>query len=207
MRIRHLAIAELAIAMRLWEPELCIQKKLMHDVSLPWSLWLILSIYLLSCFRFFLFATKKQCFLLWQERVKSKRFYLSSLPYLSFKVLSPIIFPHPTFQYFVAAKFTCFYMYFFVFYGIYYDDIVYLFIEPRSSHDHQSLPDHIISFKMSLLVHYLPSVDLLFDCMFLNVELWKRIYESKASSLMSCVWNDPHTSKEMGDANEGQLWD
>ena len=61
MRIRHLAIAE-AIAMRLWEPELCIQKKLMHDVSLPWSLWLILSIYLLSCFRFFLFVTKTMFF-------------------------------------------------------------------------------------------------------------------------------------------------
>ena len=37
VRIRHLAIAE-AIAIRLWKPELCIQKKLMHDVSLPWSL-------------------------------------------------------------------------------------------------------------------------------------------------------------------------
>ena len=32
--IRHLASAE-AIAIRLWMPELCIQKKLMHDVSLP----------------------------------------------------------------------------------------------------------------------------------------------------------------------------
>ena len=61
VRIRHLAIAE-AIAIRLWKPELCIQKKLMHDVSLPWSLWLILSIYLLSCFRFFLFATKNNFF-------------------------------------------------------------------------------------------------------------------------------------------------
>ena len=37
VKIWHLAIAE-AIPIRLWKPELCIQKKLMHDVSLPWSL-------------------------------------------------------------------------------------------------------------------------------------------------------------------------
>ena len=48
---------------------------------------------------------------------------------------------------------------------------IYLFIQPCSSHDHQSISDHIIPFKISLLVHYLPSVDLLYDCMFLNVEL------------------------------------
>ena len=59
--IRHLAIVE-AIAIRLWKPELCIQKKLMHDVSLSWPVWLILSIYLFSCFRFFLVATKNNFF-------------------------------------------------------------------------------------------------------------------------------------------------
>ena len=78
VRIRHQAIAE-ATAIRLWKPELCIQKKLMHDVSLPWSFWLTLSIYLFSCFRFFLFVTK------------NKFFTVSNFIYLHYHTLSVIL--------------------------------------------------------------------------------------------------------------------
>ena len=56
VRIRHLAIAE-AIAIRLWKPELCIQKRFMHDISLLWSLsinFIYLFVELLSFFNFLL---------------------------------------------------------------------------------------------------------------------------------------------------------